>query len=501
MTQAMHAIQDGYNYQARVFWQYVAKMLTLNSNIAKVGFEDTEIKSFDDIVVEYNQPQPDGRGGFYEKDYIQIKFHRNQTGGLTWESLMDPKFVGATTYSFLQKLQQAIAQRGENPKCRVILRQHWTVKHDDPLAIIYDNSTGALNLEKLFSEGPRSKMGKIRNAWKEHLGIDDEELRFILQFVRFTQEKSTLKDLHHDLNTSFSLVGIHPVPHESLTFDYDDLIWTMHQEAKTGLLFDRAGIIAKLSSHNRFTPLPTPSRSKRLGIRSFLPMAVNLQDQVEAMIALEHHFDDRTIRDPQLWNTHILLELQAFFEEHISDGSDCDLALETHTTTAFTAGYSSARARGQINCLVGKKIMARQNLPYNLPLWTTEVQSLSPAKDIAVAVSVTHDITADVQCYINKNPDQFGQLLSYIIAPQPGQRSVEHADHTFALAQDLVAQLRTARSHFQAGSRLHLFMAIPNFLAFELGRMALTLGPIQLYEYDRNSGQLGAYQPSLVLPH
>lgn len=52
MTQAVAIRRDGDRFQARLFWKKAARMLMVNSNIARVGFE-VGPKSFDDIWVDY----------------------------------------------------------------------------------------------------------------------------------------------------------------------------------------------------------------------------------------------------------------------------------------------------------------------------------------------------------------------------------------------------------------------------------------------------------------
>ena len=48
--------------------------------------------------------------------------------------------------------------------------------------------------------------------------------------------------------------------------------------------------------------------------------------------------------------------------------------------------------------------------------------------------------------------------------------------------------------------QLHVFGAVPNGLMFFLGRLAHSLGPIQLYEHDFENNQSSRYRQSLSLP-
>ena len=57
MARAVSARMKGDDYQALVFWKYAVKMLRDDSEIAKIEFENGEVKSFDDIVIHYIGPQ------------------------------------------------------------------------------------------------------------------------------------------------------------------------------------------------------------------------------------------------------------------------------------------------------------------------------------------------------------------------------------------------------------------------------------------------------------
>ena len=52
MARAVSARMKGDDYQALVFWKYAVKMLRDDSEIAKIEFENGEVKSFDDIVTK-----------------------------------------------------------------------------------------------------------------------------------------------------------------------------------------------------------------------------------------------------------------------------------------------------------------------------------------------------------------------------------------------------------------------------------------------------------------
>ncbi len=74
------------------------------------------------------------------------------------------------------------------------------------------------------------------------------------------------------------------------------------------------------------------------------------------------------------------------------------------------------------------------------------------------------------------------------------------ATHGWRLAGELAQRMRAERAAGERGSTLHLFSAAPVGLMFFLGRLSRGFGRCVLYEYDLESGALGAYSPSLVFP-
>ncbi len=105
MTTAVVARQHGDDYQARVFWLEACRLFSRYSKVARVGYEFKGIKSFDDVAVIYSTPIPDERGGTVTADFYQAKYHVDLKGSLTWEALIDPDAIGATSVSLLERLR------------------------------------------------------------------------------------------------------------------------------------------------------------------------------------------------------------------------------------------------------------------------------------------------------------------------------------------------------------------------------------------------------------
>ena len=133
-----------------------------HTKVGSVGYEIAEAKSFDDVVVSYDPPVSDDRGGKVTTDYFQIKFHVSQNEAIRFGALMEPEFIGATKLSFLQRLRDAYVKTKDSGGCRFILVTPWALDSQDPISTLINNNAGQLRLDRLFEPGPRSEMGGLR---------------------------------------------------------------------------------------------------------------------------------------------------------------------------------------------------------------------------------------------------------------------------------------------------------------------------------------------------
>ena len=171
MARAVAARTQGDAYQARFFWLQVCRLFQPHTQVTRVGYDVDGIKAFDDIVVTYDPPVHDDRGGGVATDYFQVKFHVNQSGTIGFDSLMDPDFIGATRFSLLQRLRNAYLETLGRGGCRFILVTPWSIEPGDPLSVLINNNADQLHLNKLFAGGPKSRMGllrrrRLRSTWR-----------------------------------------------------------------------------------------------------------------------------------------------------------------------------------------------------------------------------------------------------------------------------------------------------------------------------------------------
>jgi len=505
MAKQIVARQQGDDYQARWFWLRACELLDDFTEVERVVHEDAELKSFDDVAVYYRSGHMDERGMPLDAVFYQVKFHVRSAGALTAESLCDPSFIGAKTRSLLQRMKDAHDHCHANRKnYRLVLYTPWSIHPDDQLAGVHSLCDGSIRWESLARGGERSKSGKLRRRWKEHLGLhSDDDLRKVLANVRI-ERGPTLDDLARRLNGRLEASGLKPVKENSLIHPYDELTRKMLEAnlneltAKSLLeICGREGLLARTPAR--------PANVMSLGIRSFLRWAEDLQNQTQSMICLSHHFAGRGIKNPADWDTEIPNSLTTFVQQHIARAGSYQFHLDTHSSIAYLAGYLLPEKMG-INVEVvqhsGRGISFWSFVDgqgSSSDLWEFGQEVCHPdATESALAIGLTHNIRDDVMLYLRESMPSVGHVIFALPAGGPSSASVRDGAHADELANQLTQYLRSNGVGLSAENRVHIFSAAPNGFVFCLGRKMQSLPHWTLYEYDFGSGIVGAYSRSIT---
>ncbi|WP_120265413.1 SAVED domain-containing protein [Pseudorhodoplanes sinuspersici] len=132
-------------------------------------------------------------------------------------------------------------------------------------------------------------------------------------------------------------------------------------------------------------------------------------------------------------------------------------------------------------------------------LLSESVELCTDQPDLAVAISLTHDVSADVRRYCEATLPHVGRPLILKPSTGSGAQSVACGRHAFELADATTTSVRAARP--ATGACLtHLFVAASNAFTFFLGQRQPALGSVRLYEFDFDGGQGRSYTPVLTVP-
>lgn len=510
MSNAVLARQQGDDYQARCFWLEAARLFATCHKVERVGFELNTHKAFDDVVVSYAVPVPDGRGGEITRDFLQVKFHVVNGDALTWDALHTPEDFGGTSVSILQRLHAAVTTcAADGVLARFYIVTPWAISSSDPLGKFVSNVGGEIRLDKLFDgTTDRSQMGKIRKEWRTHLGLGtNDELKTVLSPLRFRTNHGTLDQLRERMNRELAACGFRALDANAQANPYDDLIRKLHGVGRSE--FTRDELRVACEGDGLWVGCePKPRGGKPIGVRSFMRRAEHLEDVTEELLCLAPHFDYRTLRPGRDWASGVAAEVSAFLNRVTTPGGDYLLHLDAHGTIAFLCGHCLDTKSGARVSLVQKRAggvtvweqTATSTTSLAPSLQTEELVTGTAGPQLAVAVSLTHDVKEDVSHYVKASLPPVGRLIHCHTAAGPGQLSVRDGAHAFALAEEVARIVRGARSASSAGLPVHLFLSAPNGVQFYLGQLARMLGPVTLYEFDPEAGALGAYKPSVSLP-
>lgn len=506
MTKAIAARQAGDRFQACWFWHHAIRLISGSECMEKVGFEVDQFKAFDDVAVFYKKPVPDRSGGYVLADFFQTKFHVRGNNCITLEALMNPEFVNATSVSILQRLKNAVFKSSETQIPALFhLVSFWAIDPNDVLYKMVENEHGKIRLEILFDgTGNRSQMGKIRKELRDHLNLtNDSELKTVLERLRINVFVTNIEAFQQDiLNPMLISNGMSPVERDRQCNEYESLIWRLHGEGINE--FSQSQLIKILETNRLYNPILKKSEmagKKSLGIRSFHNWSSYLEDSIDELLCLLGFFPDRRIAAESMWVDEITPSVTKFLEKHLKPGDICSLNLEAHSCIAFLAGAI-------LNNRSGVSVEIVQTTLGKRDIWTAnscgeetdescwlfrEQNTTSQSKKIAVAISATHDISSDVEKYINGVfPDM--PFLFANLKCEFGQNSVKNGKHAFSLASALSSRLRSYRSQ-NSIEEFHLFIAAPKGLTFFLGHTSYDIRQFIFYDFD--PGSQGKYYPTL----
>lgn len=488
-------------FQGMFFWLQAARLLSPKSPVKRVILEHDQAAGVDDVSVHYEHPGINAAGRSCAADYFQVKYHVDRTNEYAAASLCDPTFLGATK-SLLQRFQEAQVRIGDGDGWhRLSLVSNWRWASADALGPLVREAEGALP-DAFFSAGPRSKLGKVRIEWRDHLQLTDDDFEDFARRLRLRVDFLGRADLRDWLNDRFAAVGLRQIPPDRSQNVYDSLT---QQFIMNGINeFDAHTFREVCAREDLLTSRPEPGPPV-LGIRSFMRFAERMEDECASFVCVAKHFDGRHIRHPETWQTEVLKDTRSFLNDASFRAQEHHLLLECHSTLAFLAGYELDRKSGAQVFPVQKGALTtvwRPSTDTALTTtsgeWTVETTEVSKnGADVAFAVSVSRNLSPDVSAFLARTAS-----IKQLVHAQPstgfGARAVIDANHAIALADKLAELIRSTRSG--GGGVTHLFLSVPNVLAFYLGQHRAALGKIQLYEFDFEWERDGSYVPSIFLP-
>lgn len=504
MVDAVTARWHGDNYQARIFWENAFNLLLPHSCVVEVTFEANGPKAFDDVVVKYDPPVARSGPERVSAEYHQVKWHVQTGGRFGYDDFIDPDFIGAQTFSLLERLQQA--RRIAPTSARFALLTTYRIKDGDPLADLISGHDKSLLTERLFDgTTDRSRMGKVRKCWREHLKLaTDDDLRAVVAGLRVLDGHRSLEELRAEINLKAQVVGVLACNAADSDFRYDELarqlkvrqLSALNREAFLQLCRDEGLLVERPAEPDLFLPI---------AIRSFLGPAADIVGATqEDTLLLTDDFRQRYLRDDRAWQRDIRPKVEAFLRDAVRKSAKLRLILDAHASIAFLAGAVLDLKSGVQTQLVQKgRVGARtwqadDGSAAKGACFDIVEEPLGAGGEIAIAISVSQPAAGQARAYVAAQLPNVGKLISFALPTGPGQQSVAGGEHAAALAEQVSNHLRAVKAD-DPDTVVHIFAACPNSLLYFLGQQHRGIAPCIVYEFDFDRQANKTYQPSFVI--
>jgi 3',5'-cyclic AMP phosphodiesterase CpdA len=270
---------------------------------------------------------------------------------------------------------------------------------------------------------------------------------------------------------------------------------------------------------------------RRLGIRSRVGLAPELEEEAEEVLDLTEYFLERDgkrfIGRVEDWQESIFPRLRSFLRRHFDPRRPMVVDFAAHQSIAFAAGWVY-EAKSGLDITVPQRTPGGEKLAWHpkdgsarlsligvgpseaereeadpvAMLWRKldDVPIDPAAADIAISLSVSQpEVLRDVEEFIRQRGLPVSRVINAVVR-EPGHESVRGGQHALRLAQALVPRLRQ-RTRTEHGGAVHVFAAAPNAFLFYLGQVSKALGRIALYEFAFGApNSFGRYQKSIELP-
>lgn len=501
MADAVMARWHGDNYQARVFWENAFNLLLPNSCVVEVTFEANGPKAFDDVVVKYDPAVPRGGPERVSAEYHQVKWHVALDGRFGYADLIDPEFIGAKSVSLLERLKQA--RETAPTSARFAFMTTYRVKDGDPLGTLMSGTDKSLLVERLFDgTTDRSRMGKVRKLWREHLGLEsDEELKRVVTGLRILDGHRTLEDLRSEINVKARVVGLLACETAS-EFRYDELARALKVRQLNGLtretflkLCEEEGLLVPTSAAaDPFLPI---------AIRSFLGPAADVVGATpDDTLLLVDQFRERYLRDDLDWQTDIRPQVEGFLLGAVKRSAQLRLILDAHASIAFLAGSVLDLKSGVDVDLIQKGRIGSRTWRASDgtagSAFTVVERQVGAGREIGLAISVSQSTEAQTSAYVKAHLPDVGRIVSFGLPAGPGGQVVAGGGHAAALAEQISNAVRALKAE-DPDVLVHIFAACPNALMFFLGQQHKAMAPCIVYEFDFDRRGNKTYQPSFVI--
>lgn len=463
--------------------------------VERVVMEHTGVDAVDDVVVYHSAPGVKDVGRLVRIEYFQLKFHVSQAGSVSSADLINPSWAG-TKRSLLSRFAESWQElRKDEPEIRLTLVTNWAWLATDPLKPLIRDS-GMLD-DKFFTDGPGTAVGRVRTAWREELSfLDGAEFALFVRHLRLAPGSLCQRESEEWLADRCQLAGLVPPNLAENHSAYDDLAGQLLAQGRREFTPQS---LREIVRQENLIHLSSPPFASTCAVRSFRRFAHAPELDSAVVVDLTDLFAGRNPIAGDVWPTLVPARLEAALGSIAALPSPVQLALDAHLSIGWYMGTL-------LDPKAGISVVLRQKGLGRVELWDVSVPRPDPTQgwrftkepvgggtDIALALSITHDVAPEVRIHAADIP-AIGTLLNCAVGP-PGSAAIRDGGHARWLVDELVREVRRLALE-RGASRVHVFAAGPVSIAFLLGQQSAAIGPVTMYEYD--FGRTKTYHPAMA---
>ncbi len=455
----------GDDYQHLFTWLQALRLRREVEGVTHVEIEVGGNHNVDDVVV-HRQDGP--------ALYHQVKFVMAQREPLSHDWFTDP---GDARRSPLQRFHDSfvkLTKDGSRPEM-VLETNRWPVD-GDPILIHVDGRTHKL-VPRLPLAAPGSESGRVRREWAEHVEIGEDELFEMLDHLEIRAGRSSFEELREHCCWLMGAVGllddvdavdvgmgeIRRLVREGVrrldAAALDEIIADKRLERGQS----RATLLVQQIAHD---PLPELSTA-----------AVDWVELFEG----DEPAARRQLRDPNGWNDVLRPQLREAVGQIREQGHrDVAVTGAMRLSTAMAIGVEMPDVGGfTVAVRQRDREWSSSGDPAEVTLERSE-HEVGQGDEIAIAISIAVDISADVITYLEQEKIPVAKLVNLRSARGVGRNAIESPDEARGLAQALLDEIRREVGGFEPP--LHLFAAGPLGLSLLLGHVWNRMPATQLYD-------------------
>lgn len=468
MTSASGARIQGDDYQHLYAWWQALRLLTSRTDVTQVEVEALSAGNVDDVVVRRTSG-PD--------EYTQVKYSVDASRPVS-SQWFTTRGLGAGSKSPLERFVASwhlLKSNGTAPA--LLLFTNRVLDPTDPILRLRSGSTGTLG-QRLAAEGPRSAARKALAEWVKHTGVSELELMGLLLRLGLKTDQGSWSDLVNVASDRMGYAGLR----------------NADTDVEIGVAVIRAMVKSGKRTLNRDELRAEVERRGLCGDASYSTLVVEAIDHAPWPDAGQVRLDwvdlfagdepraRRQLRDPGHWNGRLRPDLISAAKSLKATGND-RVMVRGYMRLAvwFMCGVELPDTRQyQVACNQRGQLWSSDIAPTAFEL-AQKVVDLSQGPDLAVGLSVTNAITADVVAYCKQVNLPAARYVDF--SPREGVGPLSLADPAAAVGWAHAAREGIRAAVRDSGARrVHLFMSAPAGAALLLGHIWNRIGTTVVYE-------------------